>query len=287
MSDYHSGGSYRLRAGWVSRAELPAEYEIVRWPKAADQRYTRWKIPMDEGRLTNRYAEDVISLGGAAITLGEGNDLWPLGGWTTGMTTYVKDTIFSGLNWGKFTIMTWDRSVGWIVVQCYGYLKRPAEAGTPGWRRGFKSYKIEWVIVADAPAGPDLAITMTHPAPVAVNVNKAYTITVNNIGSATYGDVVVSADVLASFTFVTFAGTGWTREYFESGVWVSTVTTPANVTKVRATLDASLAAGATATTLTLTMMPTLTDTYDVSASVTTPGDVSVGNNAAIDVTVVV
>ncbi|MDX1995593.1 MAG: right-handed parallel beta-helix repeat-containing protein [bacterium] len=284
----YGAGSYRLALGWIPRAELTELYEIWRWPRQFDQGYRQWiRIPSDDDRLLNDYAEDQISFGGSAVMVGQGENSWTWTGLTPGMMNYLAQTKFDGKNWGEFTIMDWDRERGWRTLWVYGYLKRPSDAGEPGYRKGFKSRRVEWVIEQDAPAGPDPGLTLTHTsAPATTGQIETFSVVVSNDGDAlTTGSLVVTMPIPATSTLNSWSGTGWTLEWF-NGSWSSTPPgLLSSVTQVRATRSTALVPGGTST-LTLGVTFASTGAKTVEATLTADLDTNnFNNNRSIGVTV--
>jgi hypothetical protein len=277
-------GSYRLYVGWTSAANVTPDFEISRFPKQVDQIWHRWPaVPLDENRLLDLHAEDVISFGGAAVKQGQGNELWPLSGLTTAMANYLDQVVFGGKNWGQFTIMTRSRVFGWKVYQVYGYLKRLADSAQPGWKRGLTRLNIEFVIEAEAPAGADVSIAISHFGSVIINTNKAFTIVVQNQGDfVTTGDVIVDVALPTNIEIVSVTGTAWTVEYFEDGVWSDAITNAPDVTAVRATRDTGINTSASANNLIMTVVARSEGSYVLTASVSHPNDTDLSNNTASD-----
>src|SRR5262249_22572084 len=61
-----------------------------------------------------------------------------------------------------------------------------------------------------AAAAPDLALAKSHAGSFAVGSNGSYTLTVENVGSASTSGVISVTDTLpAGLTFVSGAGAGW------------------------------------------------------------------------------
>jgi len=282
----YTDGSYRIAVGWLNRVQLDSTYEITRLPKQSDQGRAPWRIPLNNSSVYEQWGEVSRSLGGSAGGYGNGNFTWELGGLTPGMMDYVQHTLFSGKAAEQFTIMTWDRQGRWQTVWAWGYYERMADAGEPGWRKGYALLRIPFVVEQDAPTGPDVVMTIAAPE-MTVNTQADIIATASNQGDgATYDDIVYTVDLPTEMTFVSAAVATGTLTYYESGAWVSSVGTPADVTRVRVILSDVLNAGASADSLTITVMPNSDGTVNVTGSISTIGDTDTGNDTASDSSVI-
>lgn len=270
----YTGGSYRIRQGWHNAPLLTSNYEVIRFPRQADQGYTRWVIPVDESGVYDRYQDVSKAFSGKGYAEGSASFNWIMSGLSSGMAAYLIDTLFSGNASEKFTVMTWDRTRNdWRTVWCWGVLQNASSAGEHGYKKGFRRYRIEFEVIQDAPAGPDLLPVMTYSPPVIQNNDEIFTITVQNQGDgAALNTITVTHMLDPDWTFVEASATGWTLEYYESGAWVSTVTTPGDVTAIRGTYDTALDAGATSSAIVLTLTPTATGAFDLVITVSTSDD---------------
>lgn len=119
-----------------------------------------------------------------------------------------------------------------------------------------------------APA-PDLTITKVAAGPFVVGANAAYTLGVDNIGSAATTGTITVTDVLpAGLGFVSATGSGWSCS--------------AAAGTVSCTTAGPLAAGGSLPLITLTVAVSAPAAPSVTnmASVGTPGDADPGNDAA-------
>jgi hypothetical protein len=284
--DYASG-SYRIRQGWWNANTLTTAYNLTGLPLQAGQTWrTRWKIPLDDSSVTDGWAETVESLSGLGQKHGQGAFTWKLGGLLPSMVYFLEQdaTLFDGKASQQFTVQHWTRQ-GWKIYWTWGSLQPHRASAEPGFRKGLTRRPIDFVIVQDAPIGPDLTPTLAHEDPLTQGLDADYTVTVENVGDgAALETILVEMTLPGDFTFVDLTGTGWTLEYFESGMWVSSVGTPADVTAWRATYDSALAAGATSSAITLTINPDLVGNYDPEVTVTTSDDTDNGNDTDVDPT---
>ncbi len=283
----YASGSYRIRQGWWNANALTSAYDLTALPLQAGQTWrTRWKIPLDDSSMTDQWAETVGSLSGMGQAHGQGAFTWKLGGLLPSMVYFLEQdaTLFDGAASQQFTVMHWTRQ-GWAVYWVWGSIQPHRASSEPGFRSGLMRRPIDFVVVQEAPEGPDLTPTLSHEDPLTQGLDADYTVTVENVGDgAALLAILVEMTLDADFTFVEIVATGWTVEYFEDSVWVETVTTPGDVTAWRATYDSSLAAAATSSAITLTINPDLTGNYDPEVTVTTSDDTDNGNDTDVDPT---
>lgn len=146
----YTDGSYRIYIGWVAASAVTTTYEVTAFPKQADQ--TRdWLSPQQDSSLYDDYAEVITGLGSNSVGYGNASFSWVLGPLTPAMAKYIRDTLFNGNAGGQFTVMTWNRFNEWKVVQCEAKLDIASAAGEKGYRRGFLKYRIDFVVIQDAP----------------------------------------------------------------------------------------------------------------------------------------
>lgn len=281
----YEDGSYRIRQGWVNQVQLPADYEVRRFPKQTGQGYARWLNPVGNSGVYEDFAEARRALSGNAKMIGNAQFTWELAGLTPGMIYYIKNdpALFDGKAAQRFTVMTWDRQGYWRVVWAWGYYEAVSSAGEPGFRRGFTLWRIPFRVVQDAPVAPDLTPTVSRDVadPVPQSSALVFTLGAENVGDgATYADIVVQIDIPVGMTYGTATAGSWALEYFEDGTWVSVISGGV-VTAVRGTLGTALAAGTTTSTFQVELTTGVSaGNVDVDVSVTTSGD----SNAANDTT---
>ncbi|MBL8169129.1 MAG: lamin tail domain-containing protein [Acidobacteria bacterium] len=133
------------------------------------------------------------------------------------------------------------------------------------------------VIFITMAAPPDLTISKSHTGNFVIGTTGQYAITVGNKAAAgpTTGTITVTDTLPGNLTLASFSGANWS----------CTGTGTANVS---CTYNATLAANATSSTLTLTVnvgAGTPTSVTNI-ANVSTPGEVNTNDNSASDVTTV-
>ncbi len=124
----------------------------------------------------------------------------------------------------------------------------------------------------------DLAMTKTHVGDFTVGVNGVYTLTVQNVGSATLAGLITVTDpVPAGLTVVSATGTGWTCGV--AGQDVTCTVTPAG----------GLASGASLPPISVTVDPTAAAVPSVTntATVANANDVNPDNDSSSSPTVIV
>jgi hypothetical protein len=283
--DYYTG-NYRLAVGWINSVLLTSDYNVTAFPKQTDQGRAKWVNPSNENGWYNDGQETIIALGGNAIRDGQANFEWEFKGLLPQMLNYWQYTLFNGQASEQFTIMTWDRQGRWQTVWAWGYWRTPKEFADGTWRRGFNNVIVPFTVDQTAPVAPDVSPLSDHGTdPQTASVNFAYTMNAENNGDgATHDDTVIQIDLPASFEYVSTVGASYTIEYFESGAWVSSVGTPANVTALRATYTSVIPAGQASPDWVVTVNPTMTGTYQVDITTTTADDSNTGNDTINDET---
>jgi hypothetical protein len=136
---------YRIRAGTHSSANLPETYSIHRFPVQADQGNLRWFNPVDPSGNVKQFAEIVDASDGTRGGYGDVELSWFFGALTQGMVAYIKTTFFGNALYADVTIRTWDRSLGWRVLQCRALWNDPSEfEGAPG-MNGYLGLRIDFI----------------------------------------------------------------------------------------------------------------------------------------------
>jgi hypothetical protein len=282
----YDAGSYRIRKGWVNAVELTEAYQITSFAKQTDQGKSDWLIPVNESSVYNQAAENVRALGGGARFNGRANFVWELNGLSPGMMLFLKDdaTMFEGKASEQFTVETWDRQGLWRIVWAWGYWDIASNAGTPGYLRGFRAWRIPFVVEQTAPDSPDVAPALSYSDPLTNGMDGDLSLTVENVGDgATFDDVVLQIDLNEELVFVSADGDDFDIEYFEGVSWSDTVSVPADVESVRGTVNSGvLSAGATSTPLVVTVNPSSTGAHDCDIVATTAGDSNASNDTSTE-----
>lgn len=280
----YENGSYRIRQGWYGANRLGEEYELARLPVQPGQKWTKWRIPIDESSVFDEYAEVTRSLGGGGKGVGSASLTWVFSGLRPQMIDYLRNdaAFWNGEAAQKFTIMTWDRMNSWRVLWVWAEWQPASAGGEPGFKRGFRAWRVPMVVKSDAPEGCDITPTVSRDTsdPVPQSSNVVFTLGVSNEGDdVTFEDITLIADIPSEMTYVTASAGDWTLEYFEGGVWSGTITVPADVTRVRGTYDQALAAGDESPAFTITLNSgTTSGNIDLDLSASTTGDVDNSND---------
>lgn len=148
----YEDGSYRIRAGTHTAADMTAAYAVKAFPAQADQGSWKWFNPVGASGALAYAAEYVDSLDGGRKGFGGYQCTWTFGGLTPDMVAYLRSTFFSAGYSAPVTIMTWDRQYGWRVLNCTARWNDPATNAEPGGRRGYLNVTIDFINGVEADA---------------------------------------------------------------------------------------------------------------------------------------
>lgn len=144
-NSYTYTGDYRLAAGEIAYASLTSAYNITAWSRAADQlNIIDWQEPLEGSDIVSDFIESVESFDGSLKTWGNASFSWYVGYWTPLMIKQFLDTYLpSGLGSARVTVMTFNRSRGFVVYHATMHRPNLAEAVPVG--DGYNRIRIPFV----------------------------------------------------------------------------------------------------------------------------------------------
>lgn len=148
----YSDGSYRLRLGHHNAADLTTAYDVTSFPIQPDQGNIPWLRPIDPSSVVKESASQVVAFNGTKGAQGQIQLSWYFAPMTPGMQQYLRNTFFAGDEWSAdVTLMTWDRSYGWRVLQAVAHWTDPTEVAEPRHLRGYYRVRLDFVRGVPAP----------------------------------------------------------------------------------------------------------------------------------------
>lgn len=140
----YSGGSWRIRPGTWDAVDLTEAYAFTAFPTQDDQPGDlTWYNPAgDQNNAVAEVSEITEAFDGSRGGYGDYEGRLVLPVLTPGMVHYVRTYLFGGR--GTFsaaaTLMIWDRSQGWIVINCTIGWNEPARNAEARGRAGIGGY---------------------------------------------------------------------------------------------------------------------------------------------------
>lgn len=281
----YTAGSYKIRQGWVSVAQLTDDYQVVALPKQSDQGYLKWLKPIDASSVIDQGQQVITSLGNYAKFDGPRRFVWTLAGLSPSMVFYLANdpAMWDGKARQKFTIETYNREGYWLKAWVWGEWGLYSESTDGLFGKGYLKRTIPFIVEQDAPVGPDVTpVFIATPASPTAPALVSHEMTISNVGDfETYGTTTIIIDLPAGAVFNAASGPDFVIDYFEAGAWVSSVTTPGDVTRVRGTAQNVIPAGAESTEFTVDVDITAAASYDFTIAASTTGDTDNANDSTL------
>lgn len=125
---------YWLATGTLFEDEMTAAYAIEDFPRQSDMiPGIDWVRPNSESDVVERGYDIIESLSNQMVIFGRPTIKWHWQGLTTGMVTYLLDTILGGQPSARVTIRTYDRAFGvWRVYNAVAQVRMFKDAGEIG-----------------------------------------------------------------------------------------------------------------------------------------------------------
>mgnify|MGYP000446912703 CR=1 FL=1 len=119
MADYNYNGAWRWAYGHIDPDDLDGDYDLLSFPRAADQPdIMDWVEPGDGGDLYQDAALVVEAMDASLGGQGGGRVVWPLI-LTPLMVDWIGVNRFDGRKKSApATIMTFDATKGWVKLHC-------------------------------------------------------------------------------------------------------------------------------------------------------------------------
>lgn len=118
-NNFNYNGSWRWTDGHILVADLTTAFNVTSFARADDQPdMVDWVEPSTGSELYSDAADTVEAMDGSLGDIGNGNVRWSLVGLSPHMVNWLRTEKFNGKKSELATIMTFDATRGWIVVQC-------------------------------------------------------------------------------------------------------------------------------------------------------------------------